>query len=365
MTQLRTFIRLVGKIEGLAVAGVLIVLYIAFILTSPDVFLKPRIYTSFMQTISPQLVPALGLTFVITAGEIDLSFPAVVALAGFAFVWSYQNLDFWWGPWAGLVLALLVGAMIGYVNGLLVAMIGVPSIMATLATQFFWYGVTVLVADGKSVAMTGIRSEAIHEVFVGRIQGILPDQRGVPVGLPAQALWALGLTIFLWFILNRHKFGEAVLFVGDNPDVARVMGINVERTRIQLFTLMGIISAFAGVLLTLEINVFFPTQGEGFLLPVMAAVFIGGTSFAGGMGSIVGTFFGAYIIGSLEAGVVASGISGYWVQLVKGLVMGASVVLNILIGEGRMAALSERLRHWGIPVSSPSIGKPTPTEGAD
>jgi simple sugar transport system permease protein len=365
MTQARSIIRTLFKIEGLTVGVVLALLYVVFIRTSPDVFLKPRIYTSFMQTISPQLILALGLTFVITAGEIDLSFPAVVALAGFAFVWSYQNIDAWWGPWAGLGLALVVGAGIGYINGLMVAGIGVPSIMATLAAQFFWYGVTVLVANGKSVAMTAIQDEAIHEVFVGRIQGILPDQRGVPVGLPAQALWALGLTIFMWFILNRHRFGEAVLFIGDNPEVARVMGVNVEATKIKLFTMMGAIAAFAGVLLTLDIGVFFPTQGEGYLLPVMAAVFIGGTSFAGGMGSVIGTFFGAYIIGSLEAGVVASGISGYWVQLVKGIVMAASVILNILIGEGRMAAFTERLRHWGIPVSSPPVREPSPTDSAN
>ncbi len=83
------------------------------------------------------------------------------------------------------------------------------------------------------------------------------------------------------------------------------------------------------MLLTLEMNVFFPTQGQGMLLPVMAAVFIGGTSIAGGAGVIVGTFFGSYIIGSLEAGVVATGISGFWVQLVEGLVMAGSVILNV------------------------------------
>jgi simple sugar transport system permease protein len=238
--------------------------------------------------------------------------------------------------------------------------------MATLATQFFWYGVTILVADGKSIALTEIRNEPIYEIFTGRIQGILPDQRGVPVGIPSQAVWALGLTIFMWFILNRHKFGEAVMFIGDNPDVARVMGINVEATRIQLFTMMGVISGFAGVLLTLDINVFFPNQGEGYLLPVMAAVFIGGTSFAGGIGVIVGTFFGAYTIGSLEAGVVASGARGYWVPLIKGLVMGTSIVLNVLLGEGKMAALTAQLQHWGIPISRESaLSEPAPVENIE
>ena len=175
--------------------------------------------------------------------------------------------------------------------------------------------------------------------------------------MPAQAFWALALAIFLWFILNRHKFGEEIMFIGDNANVARVMGINVEATRIKLFTVMGVIAAFAGLLLTLEINVFYPTQGGGFLLPAMAAVFIGGTSIAGGLGSIVGTFFGAYIIGSLEAGIVATTISGYWVQLVEGIVMGASVVLNVVIGEGRIAMISNRIRHWGVPVHSNTTGE--------
>jgi simple sugar transport system permease protein len=127
------------------------------------------------------------------------------------------------------------------------------------------------------------------------------------------------------------------------------MGIDVVATRVKLFTVMGVIAAFAGLLLTLEINVFFPTQGSGFLLPAMAAVFIGGTSIAGGLGIITGSFFGAYIIGSLEAGVVATTISGYWVQLIEGLVMGASVVLNIVIGEGHITTFSNRIRHWVSP----------------
>ena len=96
-------------------------------------------------------------------------------------------------------------------------------------------------------------------------------------------------------------------------------------------------------------NTYFDTQGEGFLLPTMAAVFIGGTSIAGGYGSIVGTFFGSYIIGSLDAGVVATGIGGYWTQLVSGLVMAASVTLNIVLGEGHFRQAGSRVRHWFTP----------------
>jgi simple sugar transport system permease protein len=327
-----------GKLEGLPIGMVLAVMYVVFIFTAPRVFTGYRIYMSFFQTVPPMLVLAIGLTFIITAGEIDLSFPAVVALAGFVFTWCFKNFN---APWIGFFLALVAGALVGYINGLLVARLRVPSIMATLAAQFFWYGVTLLIAGGLQINIQEIVTTPIHTIFVGRLFGIFP----------IQAIWALGLTVFFWFILNRHKFGEAIMFIGDNAEVARVMGINVEVTRIKLFTMHGVIAAFAGLLLTMEINVFFPTQGQGMLLPVMAAVFIGGTSIAGGQPVLVGTFFGAYIIGSLEAGVVATGIGGYWVQLVEGLVMAASVILNVIIGEEGVSMLSRTARKWAVPRS--------------
>ena len=300
MKRVRSFIKFLGRIEGLPVAFVFALLIFAFILTAPDVFLKWRIYMSFLQTVAPPLILGLGLTFVITAGEIDLSFPAVVAFSGYVFTWSFRtfsdSVDPSLAALGGLALALLAGAMVGYLNGILVARIGVPSIMATLAAQFFWYGFTGRLAGGLQSARKTIEDNSVHATLTCRIYGIIPNPERGRIGIPTQALWALALAIFLWFILNRHKFGEAVMFIGDNPNVARVMGVNVEATRIQLFTMMGTIAAFAGVILTLEMRVFYPTQGQGMLLPVMAAVFIGGTSIAGGVGSIVGTFFGSYII---------------------------------------------------------------------
>jgi len=125
-----------------------------------------------------------------------------------------------------------------------------------------------------------------------------------------------------------------------------------------------VIAAFGGLLLTLEINVFFPTQGQGMLLAAMAAVFIGGTSIAGGQGVLVGTLFGSYIIGSLEAGVVATGIGGYWVQLVEGLVMAASVILNVIIGDEGISALSRATRKWGLRSQATAMGRSRDQDGA-
>ncbi|MBN1430281.1 MAG: ABC transporter permease [Anaerolineae bacterium] len=336
MKQRRSILATLGSIEGLPVLGILLLLYGAFLITAPSVFTKHRIYMSFLQTVPPPLVLGLGLTLVITAGEIDLSFPAVVALSGFAFSWVFTNFDTVWAPWAGVALALAAGALVGFVNGLLVAKVGVPSIMATLASQFFWYGVTILLAGGLQLNIKEVEETVMHDIFTGRIFGLIP----------AQALWGLGLAIFLWFILNRHTFGESIIFVGDNPNVAQVMGINVEITRIKLFTLMGVIAAFAGLLLTIEMNVFFPTQGQSFLLSAMAAVFIGGTLISGGKGSVIGTLWGSYIIGSLQAGVVATGVTSYWVQSVMGFIMILAVALNVVIGEGRLSGVSDAFRRW-------------------
>jgi simple sugar transport system permease protein len=332
-------ISVLGRVEGLPIAIVLLVLYGALMLAAPTVFTQPLIYMSFLETVPKELIVALGLTLVITAGEIDLSFPAIIAFSGFAYTWAYRTFDPSIGAWIGLVLALAAGGFVGYINGLMVARLHIPSIMATLASQFFWYGITVLLAGGLSVSLEGISTNVVHEIFVGQLFGMVP----------VQAFWALALAIFLWFILNRHKFGEAISFIGDNANVARVMGINVEMTRIQLFTVQGVIAGFSAVVLTLDVGVFYPTQGN-FLLPVMAAVFVGGTSIAGGYGSVVGTFFGAFVIGSLEAGVVATTISGYWVQVVEGVVFGATITLNALIGEGHLSALFSRLQHWGVPL---------------
>jgi simple sugar transport system permease protein len=336
MKQRRSVLAILAGIEGLPVLGVMLLMLGVFIITAPSVFTRPLIYMSFLQIVPPPLVLGLGLTLVITAGEIDLSFPAIVALSGFAFAWVFKNYDAAWATWAGVVLALAVGALVGYVNGLLVAKIGVPSIMATLAAQFFWYGVTILLAGGLQLNLLAVEDTLVHDIFTVRIFGVIP----------AQAIWALGLTVLLWFILNRHKFGEALMFIGDNPEVAQVMGINVEATRIKLFTIMGMIAGFAGLLLTIEINVFFPTQGQGFLLPVMAAVFIGGTLISGGLGSVIGTLWGSYIIGSLQAGVVATGITSYWVQSVMGFIMATAVALNVVLGDGRLGRLYDTVRRW-------------------
>ena len=138
-------------------------------------------------------------------------------------------------------------------------------------------------------------------------------------------IWAIATAVFVWFLLNRHRFGENLLFIGDNAKVAKVVGIATDREKIKLFTLMGFLSAFAGVLLTLETTSYFSSQGMGYLLIVVASVFIGGTSIFGGSGKVVGTVFGSLMVAIIEAGLVASGIQGFWTQFFIGVVFIVSV----------------------------------------
>ena len=227
-------------------------------------------------------------------------------------------------PYLALLAALIVGAAIGFINGVLVARVGIPSIIATLATLFVWEGATVILSGGLSHNIRQIGGYGIHDLLTGRIGPV-----------PVQALWALGLAVVTWFILNRRRFGEHLLFIGDNPDVARVLGVDVVGEKIKLFTLMGVLGALAGVVMTLDNKNFFTTQGSGYLLIVMAAVFIGGTSITGGKGSIVGTFFASFIVGSIEAGIVASGLGGFWTRLVVGLVFLTAVIVHIFMENPR------------------------------
>ena len=307
-----------SHVEGLPIILVFILLVGLFMVAAPQVFLGWPIYLSFLTTVPPMLVLAIGLTLVVAAGEIDLSFPSVLAFSGFLFAFCETSMG---SPWLGVLAAILGGALVGVVNGLLVAVVGVPSIIVTIGTQFFWAGTASILSGGQSDALQELADGSVYNVFASNLFGFLP----------MQSVWAAAIAVLMWFILNRHRFGEHILFIGDSRTVARVAGVNVVRETIKLFTLMGVLGGFAAVLLTVENLNYFSTQGQGYLLPALAGVFIGGTSVFGGAATIVGTFFGTFIIGMLEAGVVATGIAGFWVQAIEGLVFVAAVTLHLLV----------------------------------
>jgi simple sugar transport system permease protein len=132
--------------------------------------------------------------------------------------------------WLAVVAALAAGLLVGFVNGLLIAKVGVPSFMATLATQFFWSGIATVLSGGKSYALRGAEQSSVWDVLVGRPFAGMGGPAWVGQ-IPMQAFWTAILVVFLWFIINRHRFGEHTLFIGDSNPVSRVVGIDVDRER--------------------------------------------------------------------------------------------------------------------------------------
>ncbi len=301
-----------------SIFAVLAALFTLFIIGCPKTFLAPYIYYSLMSTIPFMAILALALTPVIICKEIDLSFPSVM---GFS-VWVFMSIYSLTGNVTlSLIISLITGLLAGFLNGVLVVKVGVPSLIVTIGTMFFWRGVVMVCSKARGGSLVPAKATILFKSLVGRIGGVFP----------AQALWAVALAFLFWLILNRHKFGAHIYFTGDNIESARMMGIPVSKVRILVFAQLGFFAAFAGILASFEMLYYWPTLGEGYLLRTMAAVFLGGTSVFGGTGTIFGTFIGCIIIGSLETGIISIGLTGFWTQLLYGLVIIISVSIHSIL----------------------------------
>jgi simple sugar transport system permease protein len=339
----RPSLSILQRVEALPIVVVFVLLLALFMYTAPVVFLAPFIYTTFLSTLPPLILLATGLTFVIGAGEIDLCFPAIISFSGFIFAVLFKEFDL---GWIAVLAGLASGVLVGFVNGVIIAKIGIPSFMTTLATQFFWAGMATVLSGGKSYALRGAEESSVWQWIVGRP---FASVTGVPwlQEVSIQALWTAIIVGFLWLILTRHRFGEHTLFIGDSNDVSRVVGIDVDREKIKIFTLMGFLAACAAILLTLENKNFFGNQGQGYLLTAIASVLIGGTSIFGGRATVVGTLFGCFIIGMIEAGLVATGLTGAWVRTVQGLIFLIAIIFYMYANEPqRRQALFASLRSF-------------------
>jgi simple sugar transport system permease protein len=292
-------------------------LWLAFIIGAPATFLSDRIYLAFAQTTPYFAIVALFLTMVIIAGDIDLSFITEMSLSlvGFVFTWQATG-----SVELGILAALLVGALCGLFNGLIVTYIGIPSLVVTIGTQFLFGGLTLVLVNGKSYPLVATNTAFSYALLAGKIGTI-----------PIQFFWLVALAVVAWVLLNRHRLGQNAYVIGDNPQAAQLMGIPTRRTRITLFVLTGMAAALAASMNALSLNNFYPNLGSGYMLPTLAAVFVGGTSVFGGRGSIYGTFLGAFMIGGIQAGIVAVGLTDYYTQFVYGAVILAAVSVHAIL----------------------------------
>jgi ribose/xylose/arabinose/galactoside ABC-type transport system permease subunit len=283
-----------------------------FIVANPAVFTSWALYSSVLTTLPVAIFLTVPLVFIVTVGEIDLSFPATMGLAAWMFALVVQA---GYDPFLGIAAALVMGAMLGGFVGGLVVYANLSSLIATLGMNFVLRGIILIFTEGKSISLIELRDSWAFAIFSSDFYG-----------MPVQIYWAIVFTVFSVYLFNRHRFGAHVRIVGDNPDSASQMGINVNLVRVKAFIFVGIGAAIAGVFSTMINFTWWPTSGDGYLLPVLASVFVGGTPTWGGIGTVTGGAIGALTVSFIQTGIVGAGLSGFYVQFFNGLI----IILSLL-----------------------------------
>lgn len=257
---------------------------------------------------------AIGMTFVILTGGIDLSVGSLLAVSAMvtgSLVTGEQPSSLWLAIPAGL----LAGTALGAVNGLVVARLAVPPFVMTLGMLSVARGLTFIYSDGMPIA--NLSSEFR---FLG--QGMLG-------GLPVPVL-VLAVTFALfWFVLNYTTFGRYIYAVGGNLKSAKTSGVQTRLVLFSAYLISGLLAALAGLILTARTTSALPQAGVAYELDAIAAVVIGGTSLNGGVGKLTGTLIGALIIGVINNGLDLMGVSSYYQQVIKGAIIVAAVLIDV------------------------------------
>lgn len=266
-----------------------------------------------MRQVSINAVIAFGMTLSILLGGIDLSVGSILAVSS---VLAAMTMKGGYGAGLAVGIAILAGAGMGSLNGVVVAKGKVAPFIATLGMMTLLRGVALVLSSGSPIS--DFSSNFFANLGGGYVARLIP----VPV--------VLMLTMFagFWFVLTRTVFGRHVYATGGNAEAAKLSGINTERVQILVYTISGAMAALAGVILTSRLDSAQPTAGAGYELDAITAVVLGGTSLAGGRGWIVGTLIGALLIGVLNNGLNLTGVSAFYQEVVKGSVILLAVLLD-------------------------------------
>jgi ribose/xylose/arabinose/galactoside ABC-type transport system permease subunit len=269
-----------------------------------------------MEQTSINAIVAVGMTFVIISGGIDLSVGSLVAVAGVVLAAALKA-D--WGAPAAVAIALAVGAACGMVNGLVIALGRLPPFIMTLGMMSVARGAALMFTDGRPISGfdAGFRAIATSRIL----------------GVPSPVLITLAIYLVAHFVLSRTRFGRYVYGIGGNEEATRLSGVTVSFHKTMIYVVSGVMSAIAAVLLTARLNTAQPIAGIMYELDAIAATVIGGTSLTGGEGSLGGTLIGALTMGVLRNGLNLLGVSSFLQQLVIGLVIIAAVLVDMTLKE--------------------------------
>jgi len=296
------------SIIGLVIFSIIISLMNDRFMTSSNIL-------NILRQTSINSIIAAGMTFVIITGGIDLSVGSTLALSGAvaAFLISTGT-----PPVLALLAALLVGASIGFLNGIAITKGKLQPFIVTLATMTVFRGATMVFTDGKPIS-AGYEKGAEFLSTLGN---------GYVMGIPIPIIIMIVVFLIGYFILTQTTFGRYVYSLGGNEEATKLSGVNTDRMKVIVYSISGFLAALAGIIITARLSSAQPTAGSGYELDAIAAVVLGGTSLAGGVGSILGTVTGALIIGVLNNALNLMNVSSYYQLLAKGVVILIAVLLD-------------------------------------
>ena len=309
----------------------LIIAIIGIAIYKPS-FIAPRSLINMLSLTAANLPIALGIAGTIVLTGTDLSAGRVVGLTACMSAALLQAADYPSKMFPGipqfhpaimiagtLVIVMIVGAVIGLVNGFSVAKFGLHPFIVTLATQLITYGVLLLFTNmnGNSGAPISGLSEPFKQFVNGSVVKIGKDQ----IPIPNFVWYALVLTVVMWFIWNKTRFGKNMFACGSNPEAANVSGVNVAKNTMMVFILAGIMYSITGFIEAARIGSNSPSTGQNYELDAIAACVIGGVSFVGGIGSIGGIIVGVLLLRIIFVGLTVLSVSANWQYIIKGLMI--------------------------------------------
>ena len=297
----------------------LVVLLLIFTLASPNFFQAENLVAIMLAT-AVNGVLAIGVTFVIVTSGIDLS---IGTLMTFCSVMAGVFLTYWRMPiWVGVLGALASGALVGATSGFLVSKLKIPAFIATLGMLNVTKGLSLIISRLKPIYFND--SPGFYDIAMGSIIR-LPGFE-----IPNAVLILFALAIVMSFVLNNTVLGRYTFALGSNEEAARLSGVNVDRWKIAVYSLCGLVCGIAGILMGSRLNSAQPALGQGYELDAIAATVIGGTSLSGGEGTILGTIIGAFIMSVLTNGLRILSVPQEWQTVVTGVIIICAVLLDIL-----------------------------------
>jgi simple sugar transport system permease protein len=305
-----------GGVASIAVFFVAVVLLFSF---ATAAFLSEPNILNILRQIAPLLIVAVAMTFVITTGGIDLSVGSVLALVNaLAAIALQAGL-----PWPAVVLAmLLIGALVGVVQGFFVAYEGIPAFIVTLAGLSTIRGIALLLTRGYSIPIDP--QSPFNEIG-----------RGWVFGLPLPAILAVVVLLVGYLTFNETSFGRHVTAIGANGEAVRRAGVNVRLVTLLAYVLSGLAAALAGIIIAARLGSGSSNAGVGFELDVIAAVVLGGTSLFGGRGTMIGTMLGALTVAVIGNGLILAHLSPFLTPIVTGVIILVAIWLNFRLFRAR------------------------------